>query len=105
MSVKLNSLLSSEDSARGIVEEATKEARRIRTGIPAGVSEIEKEYSSELQKYEEKGIEKVQEELSALNEKLKLSLESGKTALEERSKGIAPRALELIHSAIEGEKK
>ncbi len=104
MSDRLNSLLSSEENARELIEEATREARKIRTGIPAKVSGIEKEYNSELQKYEEKGMEKVHEELAGLKEKQRVVLEKGKTALETRSGELAPRALELIHSAIEGEK-
>ncbi len=87
-----------------MVEEATREARKIRTAIPAEVSRIEKEYSSELEKYEERGMEKVNEELVILSEKQKAILEKGKAELESRSGKIAPRALELIHSAIEGEK-
>lgn len=104
MSNRLNSLLSSEKKARDIVEEATREARRIRTGIPAAVSGIEKEYSSQLQKYEEKGMEKVLDELVVLKEEQIAILEKGKKELDSRSDQIAPRALELIHLAIEGEK-
>ena len=44
MSNRLNSLLSAEEKAKEMVEEATREARKIRTGIPAEVSNIENEY-------------------------------------------------------------
>lgn len=104
MSNRLNSLLSSEEKARETIVEATKEARRIRTGIPAEVSRIENEYSSELKKYEEKGMKTVLDELTVFEEKQKEILEKGKTQLDSRSGTIAPRALELIHAAIEGEK-
>lgn len=105
VSDRLNSLLSSEEKAREMVEEATREARKIRTGISEKTSAIEKEYNSELQKYEEKAMEKVHQELAVVKEKLQLSLERGKTALESKSEELAPRALELIHSAIEGGKR
>jgi len=105
VSNRLNSLLSSEEKAREKVEEATREARRIRTGIPAEVSKIENEYSSELQKYEKTGMEKVASELALLKEKQNASLEKRKKDLDSISGDIAPRALELIHSAIEGEKR
>ncbi|MCD4707800.1 MAG: hypothetical protein K8S62_08675 [Candidatus Sabulitectum sp.] len=101
MSNRLNSLLSSEENARELVEEAAKEAKRIRTGIPAEVSKIEKEYSAELREYEERGMDKVREELVFLKEKQEEILEKGKTALESKSSELAPRALDLIHSAIE----
>ncbi len=103
MSDRLNSLLSSEEKARELVEEATREARKIRTGIPAEVSMIEKEYSSELKKYENQGMEKVYQELRLLKEKQEAVLEKGKADLDSRAENIAPRALELIHSAVEGE--
>lgn len=104
MSSKLNLLLSSEENARELVEEATREARRIRTGISAKVSSIEKEYKSELQKFERKGMDKVHEVIAVLTEEQKAILEKGKTSLESRSIELAPRSLELIRSAIEGEK-
>lgn len=105
MSNRLNSLLSSEEMAREKVEEATREARRIRTGIPVEVSKIENEYSSELQKYEKTGMSKVHNELILLEEKQKVNLEKRKTELDSISGNIAPRAVELIRSAIEGEKR
>lgn len=105
MSNRLNSLLSSEEMAREKVEEATREARRIRTGIPAEVSKIENEYSSELQKYEKTGMNKVHDELVILEEKLKVNLEKKKKDLDSISGNIAPRAVELIRSAIKGEKR
>ncbi|MEA3266179.1 MAG: hypothetical protein U9P42_04475 [Candidatus Fermentibacteria bacterium] len=105
MSNRLNSLLSSEEMAREKVEEATREARRIRTGIPAEVSKIENEYSSELQKYERNGMGKVNDELVLLEEKQKINLEKRKKDLDSMSGNIVPRAIELIRSAIEKEKR
>jgi len=100
VSEKFSALLSSEEKARVVVENATKEARRIRTGIPEEVSRIEKEYKSELQKFEENGMLKVGEEISVLREEQKKLLEERKNLLESKSAELAPRALELIHSAI-----
>ncbi len=105
VSNRLNSLLSAEEKAKEMVEEATREARKIRTGIPAEVSNIENEYSSELKKYEDKGLEKVSGELELLKQKQKAILEERKTILDSRSGELAPKALELIHSAIQGEKR
>ncbi len=105
VSNRLNSLLSAEGKARETVEEATREARKIRTGIPAQVSNIENEYNSELKKYEDKGLEKVSEQLELLKQKQKVILEERKTALDSRAGELAPKALELIHSAIQGEKQ
>ncbi len=105
MSNRLNSLLASEEKAREIVEEATREARRIRTGIPAEISDIEKEYTSELQKYEDVSMDKIRKELVSVSHGQEVLLEKGKEDLDSRSASIAPRALKLIHSAIEGEKK
>lgn len=105
VSNRLNSLLASEEKAREIIEEATREARRIRTGIPAEISGIEKEYTSELQKYEDVSMEKIRKELESLSNEQEILLEKSRKDLDSRSETIAPRALELIHSAIEGEKK
>lgn len=104
MSDRLNSLLSSEEKARESVEEATREARRIRAGISAEVAGIEKEYSLELQKYEEKGISKVHDEIVTLKEKLEVVLKKKEARLDSESGKLAPKALELLRSAIEGEK-
>ncbi|MCD6588257.1 MAG: hypothetical protein J7K88_06880 [Candidatus Fermentibacteraceae bacterium] len=104
MSEKFSDLLSSEDKAREVVENATKEARRIRTGIPEEVSRIEKEYKSELQKFEETGMLKVEKEIAVLREKQEKILEERKSVLETKSAELAPVALELIHAAIKGDR-
>ena len=105
VSNRLNSLLSSEDKAKEMIEEATREARKIRTGIPAQVSNIENEYNSELKKYEDMGLEKVAGQLELLKQQQQAILEEKKTILDSRAGELAPKALELIHSAIQGEKQ
>jgi len=104
VSDRLSSLLSAEEKAQEEVEQAGKEARRLKTGIPATISAIEEDYCSELVRYEETGMQKVREEIAVLTAKLNATLEKGKSSLESRSGILAPRALELIRSAIEGEK-
>ena len=104
MSNRLNSLLSAEEKAGEAVEEAAREARRIRTGIPAEISAIREEYNSELQKYEEMGMKKVHKELEVQKEKQRIILQEKKDALDSKAGELAPKALELIRSAIEGEK-
>jgi len=104
VSEKFSALLSSEEEARVVVENATKEARRIRTGIPEEVSGIEKEYKSELLKFEEIGMQKVEKEVAVLREQQEKLLEERKSLLESKSVDLAPRALELIHSAISGDR-
>jgi vacuolar-type H+-ATPase subunit E/Vma4 len=103
VSDKLSALLSSEEKAREVVEEALKKARRIRTGIPDEVIKIENEYTSELKKFEEVSMQKVNEEIVGLRKKQSVVLEKQKTVLESKSEALAPKALELIHSALKGE--
>lgn len=103
MNDRLDSLLSAEQKARDMVDEATREARRIRTGIPSEISAIETEYSSELQKYEEVSMKKIRAEIETLNGKHKVLLEKGKAELDAKAGKLVPEALKLIRSAIEGE--
>ncbi len=101
---RLNTLLSSEEKARELVEEATKEARRIRTGIPAQISSIESEYDIKLKNLEEEGLKKVNGEIKDLKIKQQAILVKGKKQLDSQSHKIVPKALELLHSALEVEK-
>jgi hypothetical protein len=104
MKDRLNSLLSAEEKAQEEVEQARREARRLRTGIPAAVSVIEEEYISMLENNEEACSQRAREELETLTARLNVILATGKDSLESRSHSLAPKALELIRSAIEGER-
>lgn len=104
MSEKLASLLSAEDKARELVDEATKEARKIRTGIPVEVSDLKKAYSLSLQKKEDSDLVKVQEKLSALQKEQNFLLEKKKSQLSSIADSIEPDAERLMHKAVEGEK-
>jgi len=86
-----------------MVEEAQRKARGIRTTIPEEVSSIETEYISELEKYEEKNLSKLQSELDSLETKLQGTLCDRKKELDSRASVLEPRALELIRNAVEGE--
>lgn len=103
MSSRLDSLLSAEKKAETAVEEAERRARGIRTGIPEQVSSIETEYNGELEMYEAKSLEKLQAELDILEKQLDEALKIRKTELESRAPVLAPKALELIRTAVEGE--
>jgi len=104
LSSRLDNLLSAEKSAMETVEEAERRARGIRTAVPGEISAIEEEYEAELVKYEKKGLETVQEELEELKSSLEGTLSERKKRLEDASTVLAPRALELIRKAVEGER-
>ena len=104
MSGKLESLLTSEEKTREIVDEATREARKIRTGIPMEISDLKKAYSLSLQKKEDSGLIKVQEKLETLQKEQNFLLEKKKSNLNSRADSIAPHAEQLMHKAVEGEK-
>lgn len=104
LSSRIDSLLSAEKSALETVEEAERKARGIRNAVPGEVAAIEEEYESELVKFEKKGIQKVDEELEELRNSLQVTLEERKRQLDGDSSVLAPRALELIREAVEGER-
>lgn len=104
LSRRLDSLLSAENNALEAIEEAERKARGIRASIPGEVSAIEVEYEDELARYESKSIEKVETELVELKQNLQGSLNDRKTSLETASSILGPRALELLHAAVEGER-
>ena len=104
MSEKLKSLLASEEKTREIIDEATRSARKIRTGIPIEISELKKAYSLSLKKKEDSGLIKVQEKLDSLQKEQNFLLEKKKTSLNSRADSIAPYAQKLMHKAVEGEK-
>jgi len=104
LSEKLKSLLTSEEKTREIIDEATRNARKIRTGIPIEISELKKQYSLSLQKKEDSDLIKVQEKLDTLQKEQNYLLEKKKTSLNSRADSIAPHAQKLMHKAVEGEK-
>ncbi len=103
MSSRLDSLLSAEKQAETAVEEAERRARGVRTGIPEEVSAIEKEYSEELDMYEEKSLKTLQADLDTLEKQLEEALVKKRTELESKASVLAPKALELMRAAVEGE--
>lgn len=103
MKTRLDSLLEAEKSALEAVEDAERKARGIRTAIPGQISAIEEEYEEELRKYEKISLEKVSEEIEELRSRLDVTLEKNRESLEKGSSVLAPRALQLIRSAVEGE--
>lgn len=103
MSDRLTQLLAAENSAKEAVEDAERRSREIRTGIPEEAAEIEKEYESELEKYESRGLEKIDEELKHLRSELDETLRKRTEDLDESASVLAPRALELVRQAVEGE--
>jgi len=104
LSSRLDSLVSAEKTALETVEEAERRARGIRAAVPSEISAIEEEYESELAKYEKMGQEKVQVELEEYKASLDGSLNQQRTKLEKDSSVLAPKALELLRKAVEGER-
>lgn len=103
MSDRLNQLLAAENTAKEAVEDAERRSKEIRTGIPEEAAAIEKEYESELEKYESRGLEKIDEELKKLRGELDETLRKRREELDDSASVLAPRALELVRQAVEGE--
>ena len=104
LSGRVESLLDAEKKALETVEEARRRARGIVNSIPAQVSAIEEEYREELEKYSKKNLADMEKELQKLREIRREELKKGQKTLDESSPVLAPRALELVRSAVEGGK-
>ena len=100
MTERLESLEEAEVRARQAVEDARKEAQRIRLGIGSQIGELESRKNRSLERNREAAREKVEEAVARLEAELGDQAALRLAELEKKSPELSEKAAELLGDII-----
>ena len=98
---RLESLENAEVRARQSVEDARREAQRIRLGIGSQIEELETRKNRNLTTSREKAGERVKEAVSRLESELDDQASVRLAELEKREAELSEKAVELLEDIVE----
>ena len=100
MAEKLESLRAAENNARQIVEEARREAQKVRIGITALVDELESRTNRNLSRSRKSSEERIRNDVVRLRTELETREALLLSELESRASIIEQKAVELLGGII-----